>query len=155
MSTKPDDIKAALKTLFETIKVANGYINTIGSVSTEYVAAAAATMPAIVVFNSDLSIEDMPGDMAEVSQRFNLYLIVKEEVTPQADLNSLLSDVIEALAKDYTLGGKCIRFMVHKAAMAGDVVNVPGFPPGLDPPYAYMRVECEALYEFLQTSGLA
>lgn len=155
MTTKIDTIVEALRACIAAITVAGGYNNDMGDVSAEFVVSSNTAYPACMIVSGVAStFEDLPGDYCEALENINLYVIVKNPAAPLAALNSVRSDIFKAVSADPTLGGACIRLMILKSALAGDVVNVDGYPPGINQSHAYMRIECQALYEFLQTSGM-
>lgn len=148
-----ETIRSNLKTLLETITEDNGYENDIGDVLDEFVYSEGTTYPAVIIMTPETDFADLSGRRSDLTEKVFLYVLVKDENTPQASMLLMRKDIIKALFTDTSLSGACRRFRIIKTANAGDVFNVEGFAPGFKPPFGCLRVECEALHQISLETG--
>jgi hypothetical protein len=146
MAITRENILGNIKTVLETIKVANGYNNDINSVQRWRQHGNSLRQVPCVVINAG-SEERSPGPNPLVTCKFSVYLDVwvrqdENDANPtDTILNSLLGDVDKALMLDYTRAGY---------ARDTQILSIMPFETTEGQPHAGLTIEVEVHYKYYQ-----
>ena len=139
----------ALKTLLETITVANGYDLDIKHVSRQWKAVediSDANFPAILIIDDGPEeIFENTGDSADVSFTISLIAYIKDAVNPSTALNLIDQNMKKAVYSDQTFAGT-IQATRVQPYQPRDISSLP--------PYGWIDRPLEITYEGQHSSGL-
>jgi len=147
---------SGLKTLLETITVANGYNTDVALVDYDFKTpdqVSSKQLPALLIVPGTIDIQETGNRQAEGSFTISLFGYVMDNTAPTEKMLKLQQDVIACLAGEENRIAGCSYIKPRRVEMSASVFSIFGYQGGVAAPYAAFRIDLEAYYSFSMVNG--